>query len=120
MLEFSKKGCEKCKSMQELVADDKIDLNKIQELVDDNVIELYAGNCYPKELSNHMNEGKHYTMNTYYHCTECDSYYYLGFCLYGRPIIKKVNHGDAENSALRLEWGFVGTYFSQKVDMNNI
>lgn len=117
---MSENRCESCNEMQRLVNEYIIDLEKIQELVDKNILELYAGNCYPKEISNHMDIGKHYTINTYYHCSKCSSYYYLAFCLYGRPIIKEVNKSEAENRALHLEWGFLGTYFKEDVKLDKI
>lgn len=110
---MSNNMCEYCKEMQRLVYEYDIDLVKIQELVDKNVLELYAANCYPKDMGHYMDEGKHYTINTYYHCSNCNRYFYLGFCLYGRPIIKEVNDSEIENRVSRIEWGFLGTYFNK-------
>lgn len=106
-------NCENCKEMQRLVDEYKIDLEKIQELIDNNILELYGANCYPKEISYYMDRGNHYIIQGYYRCNRCNRYFYLGFCLYGNPILKEVSEEEAKRRSLLLEWGFVGSYFNK-------
>ncbi len=109
--------CEQCAEMEELAALKKIDLGLIQRLIDENKLDLYAGNCYPNEISKHMDIGRYYTINTYYHCSKCDKFFYVGFCLYGLPIIKEVDKDKAADGALRFEWGFTGSFFEKGISM---
>lgn len=105
--------CDKCSDMEALAASKNINLVLIQKLIDDNKIELYAGNCYPNEIPKHMDIGRYYTIRTYYHCNKCDKFYFVGFCLYGNPIIKEVEKAEVIEAARRLEWGNIGSFFEK-------
>lgn len=106
--------CISCNNVERLVAENKIDLELVQKMIDDNILELYAGNCLPEEIPMYIDKGNHYTINTYYRCKACNKNYYIGFCLYGRPIIKEVESNELFKRISQLEWGYVGTYFSDK------
>lgn len=106
--------CKKCSVMEELVKNDSINIKLIEEQVNNKVIELFAGNCTISEISYHMDKGNHYTIHTIYKCNYCNAYYHIGFCLYGRPIIKLIDREDALERISRFEWGYVGTYFKSK------
>ena len=111
--------CDQCGEMEGLLISDNINLELIQKLVDDGKIDLYARNCNPNELSEYLDRGNHYTMNTYYHCKKCNKYYYVGFCLYGNPLIEEVDSQKILDDILRLEWGYVGTYFKNGLTMKD-
>ncbi len=52
-------------------------------------------------------------MNAYFKCSECNRYYYAGYCLYGRPIIKEVTEAQSYERAAKLEWGYLGDYYEK-------
>lgn len=115
-----KKKCDGCKIIETMIDDRKINLNSIQKLVKENKLDLYASNCKANEIDYWINKGNHYTINTYYKCNECERYYFVGFCLYGTPIIKELSKDDVIDGALRIEWGFDGTYFQNGVSLPDI
>ncbi|HEY9160988.1 MAG TPA: hypothetical protein VIS94_07885 [Desulfomonilia bacterium] len=104
--------CIDCSKMEQLVAENQINLNVVQQLLRENTIELHAGNCLPEEIEMYLDKGNHYTINTYYQCKVCKKYYYIGFCLYGSPIIKEIDKIEVDQGISRLEWGFVGVHFT--------
>jgi len=104
--------CNKCCEMEVLVKNDEINLKLIEQLINNKSIELYAGNCFPNEISHYMDKGNHYTINMIFKCNYCNEYYYIGFCLYGRPIIKIIAKDDVQKRISGFEWGYVGTYFT--------
>lgn len=104
--------CLNCNEMEKLVKKNKIDLKIIEELINNKSIELYAGNCFINEIDHYMEKGNHYTINTICRCNYCNEYYYIGFCLYGNPIIKVIDEDDVQKRASNLEWGYVGTHFA--------
>lgn len=106
--------CVSCNRMEQLVAKNDINLNVVQQLLTEDILELYAGNCLTEEIGMYMDKGNHYTINTYYQCKTCKKYYYIGFCLYGSPIIKELDKIEVDSRIQKLEWGFVGTYFLNK------
>ncbi|ROR29168.1 immunity protein 63 of polymorphic toxin system [Mobilisporobacter senegalensis] len=104
-----------CKGMQDLVDKKEIDLELIQSFVDSGYLKLYAANCMPKEINYWIDKGNHYTIETVYYCDKCGKYYYVGFCLYGRPIIKEITKEDALRQGKQMGWGCLGIYYGEKI-----
>lgn len=106
------KKCKTCKEIEKMIEAGGPNDLKLQEMLDRKELILFAANCEPKDFYYWMDRGNHYTMNAYFECPYCHEFYYAGHCLYGRPVIKKVTKDDSINQATRLEWGYLGSYFS--------
>lgn len=106
--------CEACKVIGAMIAEKRIKEIVLQELVDMGELSLFAANCQPKDFGYWIEKGNHYTINACLKCSRCNKYYYVGFCLYGSPIMKEVAEADAYERAARLEWGYLGGYYEER------
>jgi len=71
----------------------------------------FAGDCEFYETLQLVSEEKHYTYRQYIECTDCHQIYYLGICIRGTPIYKKIENINIENID-NLLWGREGFYFT--------
>ena len=74
------------------------------------VIELYAGDCQLSDTLSVLYEEKHYTVCHYLKCRECGKVFFIGACIRGTPIYKKIDDIDREHLD-KLLWGKQGTMF---------
>lgn len=100
--------------MERLIRKNIIDLDLLQSLVDTRRLEIYAGNCQPCRVDYWIERGNHYTIQIIF-CSPSETYYYVGFCLYGQPIIKEISYQEAKIYSERIVWGYVGTSFKIKI-----
>lgn len=101
--------CPACAPICGMIAAGAPDDAVLQRLLDEGRLQLYAANCQPKDFAYWMDRGSHYTMNAAFYCPHCGQYYYAGYCLYGRPVVKEYTPELARRLADRLEWGYLGT-----------
>lgn len=79
---------------------------------------IFAGDCPFEKMMQVLNEEKHYTVCFYLQCPECGDIYFIGACIRGKPIYKKVIDIDKENIA-DIIWGSEGIYFEQNIGCRN-
>lgn len=85
--------CSSIKSMLETAADDphanyKPVLSFLIEALNNNVIELYAGDSRLNEAPDILKEEMHYTVCQYLRCKDCGQLFFIGACIRGTPVYK--------------------------------
>ncbi|NBI29174.1 hypothetical protein [Chengkuizengella marina] len=113
--------CEKCYILKKIfkVADSNPHLNYfptikfIEELVLQERIEVYAGDCPLNDIEQLLNEEKHYTVCHYLRCKDCFHYFFIGACIRGTPIYKTMVNFKKEELENML-WGQHGTFFETR------
>lgn len=87
-------------------------LQTLMELERKGVLELFAGDCPLEDTDTILGAEQHYTVCQYMRCRSCGAIYFIGACIRGAPVYRKVENLQKENLATRL-WGRYGTYFSK-------
>lgn len=85
-------------------------LQTLMELERKGLLELFAGDCPLEDTDTILGAEQHYTVCQYMRCRSCGAIYFIGACIRGTPIYRKVENLQAENLETRL-WGRYGTYF---------
>ena len=81
-----------------------------RDLVDQGTLELFAGDCPLEDADSVLNAEQHFTVCHYLRCRTCGNLYYVGACIRGKPVFRRVTDLEAERVGFRL-WGRCGTYF---------
>ena len=76
------------------------------------VMELFAGDCPLADAAAVLDAEQHYTVCHYMRCRKCGALYFLGACIRGVPVFRRVMDLHKENLNVRL-WGRCGTWYSQ-------
>ena len=87
-------------------------LQKLMELEQQGKMELFAGDCPLEDTDTILGAEQHYTVCQYMRCRSCGAIYFIGACIRGTPVYRKVENLRAENLDTKL-WGRYGTYFSE-------
>lgn len=87
-------------------------LQKLMELEQQGKMELFAGDCPLGDTDTVLEDEQHYTVCQYMRCRSCGTIYFIGACIRGAPVYRKVENLQKENLDTRL-WGRYGTYFSK-------
>ena len=91
-------------------------LQALMELEAQGDMELFAGDCPLEDTDTVLGAEQHYTVCQYMRCHSCGVIYFIGACIRGAPVYRKVENLQKENLETKL-WGRYGTYFS-KVQSN--
>ena len=78
-------------------------------------MDLFAGDCPLEDTSAVLDAEQHYTVCHYMQCRSCGALYFVGACIRGAPVFRRVADIRKENLDTRL-WGRCGTYYLQKKD----
>ena len=81
-----------------------------KELISQGKLELFAGDCPLEDADRILNAEQHFTVCHYLRCRTCGNLYYVGACIRGKPVFRRVTDLEAERVGFRL-WGRCGTYF---------
>ncbi len=76
-------------------------------------IELFAGDCPLKDTDEVLCAERHYTVCHYLRCRTCGAIYFVGACIRGTPVYRRVDDLQKENVSFRL-WGRCGRYFANE------
>ena len=87
-------------------------LHDLMELERQGVMELFAGVCPLEDTDAVLASEQHYTVCHYLRCRNCGTIYFIGACIRGKPVYRRVEDLRKENLDTRL-WGSCGTYFSE-------
>lgn len=87
-------------------------LQKLMELEQQGKMELFAGDCTLGDTDAVLGAEQHYTVCQYMRCRSCGAIYFIGACIRGAPVYRKVENLQKENLETKL-WGRYGTYFSK-------
>ena len=87
-------------------------LQILMELERKGVVELFAGDCPLEDIDTVLGAEQQYTVCQYMRCRSCGAIYFIGSCIHGSPVYRKVENLQAENLDNKL-WGRYGTYFSE-------
>lgn len=87
-------------------------LQTLMELERKGVLELFAGDCSLEDTDTILEAEQHYTVCQYMRCRSCGAIYFIGACIRGTPVYRKVENLRAENLDTKL-WGRYGTYFQK-------
>lgn len=87
-------------------------LQKLMELEQQGKMELFAGDCTLGDTDAALEAEQHYTVCQYMRCRSCGAIYFIGACIRGAPVYRKVENLQKENLDTML-WGRYGTYFSK-------
>ena len=82
----------------------------INVLLNQGVIELFAGDCPLEEVEKHLCDEIHYTVCHYFRCKNCSQYFFIGACVRGTPIYKTLVNLKNENLENML-WGCYGVLY---------
>ncbi len=82
----------------------------INEMVTQGRLELYAGDCPLEEMKKHLADEHHFTIQHYFKCKSCNTYYLIGACIRGTPLYKVMLNLTDINFDKNL-WGRIGTYY---------
>lgn len=85
-------------------------LQMVMEMEQSKVIELFAGDCPLEDVDEVLYAEQHYTVCHYLRCKACGAIYFVGACIRGKPVYRRVEDLSRENLAFRL-WGRCGSYF---------
>lgn len=81
------------------------------ELISQGKLELFAGDCPLEDASSVLNSEQYFTVCHYLRCKACGNLYYVGACIRGKPVFRRVTDLDEERIGFRL-WGRCGSYFN--------
>lgn len=84
-----------------------------RDLVTQGTLELFAGDCPLEDADGVLASEQHLTVCHYLRCKSCGNLYYVGACIRGKPVFRRVTDQDTERTAFRL-WGRCGTFFENK------
>lgn len=120
MTEESRTRCASCGLLEDLIKDKgenpscryDLILQRMRKLEEQGVIELLAGDCPLENAETELDTEQHYTVCHYLRCRSCGTIYFIGACIRGKPVYRKVENLQKENLQIRL-WGRWGTYFSK-------
>ncbi len=110
--------CEKCYVLRELfkAAESNSHQNYIptlafiKEMVRQERIELFAGDCPIEEVEKHLFDEIHYTISHYFRCKSCEQSFFIGACIRGMPVYKRINDLNTINFNTML-WGRCGILY---------
>ncbi len=60
----------------------------LNEMEEDRVIELYAGDSYLNDIQEHCKKEDRYSISHYYRCKRCKRVFFIGICFRGSFIFK--------------------------------
>jgi hypothetical protein len=86
-------------------------LRFLQALEEEKYIELYAGDCLLEDAMKILESEQQYTVCHYFQCKSCKAIYFLGACIRGVPIFKKIENIEQENLNNMIS-GNIGTYYN--------
>ena len=84
-----------------------------KDLVSQGTVELFAGDCPLEDVDDVLASEQHLTVCQYLRCRSCGNLYYVGACIRGKPVFRRVTGQETERIAFRL-WGRYGTFFENK------
>ncbi|MDQ0088594.1 hypothetical protein J2T12_002000 [Paenibacillus anaericanus] len=84
----------------------------IKEMIKQQRLELYAGDCPLEEVARHLSEEIHYTVRHYLRCKSCNHYFFIGACIRGTPIYKTIESINDVN--VKNMWGNYGSLYETK------
>lgn len=84
-----------------------------RDLVIQGTLELFAGDCPLEDADDALASEQHLTVCHYLRCKSCGNLYYVGGCIRGKPVFRRVTDQDSERIAFRL-WGRYGSFFENK------
>lgn len=76
-------------------------------------MELFAGDCPLAEAGAALEAEEHYTVCHYLRCRRCGALYFVGACIRGAPVLRRVEDLGGERLNARL-WGRCGTFYRQE------
>ena len=115
-----KLNCSSCGQLTAQISEDNSNsyrqynriLQTLMELERKGILELFAGNYPLEDTDTILGAEQHYTVCQYMRCRSCGALYFIGACIRGTPVYRKVENLRAENLDTKL-WGRYGTYFSE-------
>lgn len=66
------------------------------------IIELLAGDCPLEDTLEVLTAERHYTVCHYLRCRSCGAIYFIGACIRGNPVYRRVENMAEENADFRL------------------
>lgn len=85
---------------------------KLVEMIKQNQLGVYAGDCRFEDALDVLASEKHYTVCFYLQCESCGEIFFLGACIRGVPKYRKVD--DIKDEKIEhLLWGREGSYFKK-------
>lgn len=85
---------------------------KLAEMINQNQLSVYAGDCRFEDALDVLAAEKHHTVCFYLKCEDCGTYFFFGACIRGVPKYRMVANIDEENID-RILWGREGNYFKE-------
>ncbi|TFB22010.1 hypothetical protein E3U55_06835 [Filobacillus milosensis] len=84
----------------------------INEMLKQERIELFAGDCPLEEVEKHLSDELHYTIKHCFRCKSCKLYFLIGACIRGVPIYEIKENIETVNFD-NILWGRFGTLYKQ-------
>jgi hypothetical protein len=84
----------------------------IHEMVKQDRMELFAGDCPLEKVKKQLDDEIHYTIQHYFICKSCGHYFLIGACIRGMPIYEMMDNVKNVNFDTML-WGRVGTLYER-------
>lgn len=85
-------------------------LRLLEEMEEQKLVELIAGDCLLKDAAEVLASEKRYTVCHYLRCVSCETFYFIGACIRGTPVFKKAENIVSEDIS-KIIWGNVGLYY---------
>ncbi|MHB8063933.1 MAG: hypothetical protein ACYDG2_15105 [Ruminiclostridium sp.] len=87
-------------------------LYKLDALVKQDILELYAGDSPIEDVHIHYEKEYRYTIHHYFKCKNCGNYFFIGFCCRGGFIFEEKNNIKNINFNIIFDGkDKLGTYF---------
>lgn len=113
--------CEKCDELQLIF--DKAERNstryylraitQINAMVDQGLVELYAGDCPLADVEAILSAEEHYTICHYLRCNGCNKFFFIGICIRGCPVYKSLDE-LSDKTIKKMLWGRCGTWHEKR------
>ena len=81
-----------------------------RDLMTQGTLELFAGDCPLEDADGVLASEQHLTVCHYLRCKSCGNLYYVGACIRGKPVFRRVTDQDTERIALSVCGGAAGRF----------
>jgi hypothetical protein len=112
-------SCDHIKKAIDSSAKESIDVyyelgNSFQKAIEDEKLELVAGDCKINKVQEELKSEQHFTVSHRFKCINCQETFFWGACIRGAPIYKYGEKTPPYRILKKTHWGRLGTAFENR------